>query len=97
MELTSKQRAHLRSLAQTLETTGQFGKGEVTEQQVEMVNQQLLKRELVKFSVLESSNYSAKELMVLLAEKTGATPVASIGRRFVLYKRHPKEPVIKLG
>lgn len=96
MELNSKQRAKLRSLAQSLETIGQFGKGDLTEQQIKMVEQQLAKRELIKLSVLETSPYTAREMCEILAEKTGATAVSSIGRRFVLYKRNEKDPIISL-
>lgn len=96
MEITSKQRAKLRSMAQLIDSIGQFGKGELTEQQVTMVEQQLLKRELIKLSVLETSPYTARELAELLAEKTGAIAVGAIGRKFILYKRNEKEPVISL-
>lgn len=96
MELTSKQRAKLRGLAQSLDTIGQFGKGELTEQQVVMVQQQLLKRELIKLSVLETSPYTARELAEIIAAKTDSVVVGTIGRRLVLYKRNEKDPVISL-
>ena len=96
MEITSKQRARLRGLAQNIEAIAQFGKNELSDEQVTMVDQMLAKRELIKCSVLESSPYTAKELANLLAEKTGAVAVDSIGRKFVLYRRNEKEPVISL-
>lgn len=94
MELTSKQRAHLRSLAQSVETIAQFGKNELSDEQVTMVNQMLEKRELIKCGILESSSYTADELARLLARKTGSVVVATIGRKFVLYRRNKKDPVI---
>lgn len=96
MVITSKQRAKLRGMAQTIETIAQFGKSELSEEQITMVEQMLTKRELIKCSVLESSPYTARELANLLAEKTGAVAVDSIGRKFVLYRRNNKEPVITL-
>lgn len=96
MELTSKQRARLRSLAQAEETIAQFGKDELSEPQVKMIKDSLTKRELIKCSVLESSPYEAAELMNILAEKTNSTPITAIGRKFVLYKRNNKKPIITL-
>lgn len=97
MAITTKQRARLKSLASGLETTGQFGKGELSEEQVRMVDGQLSKRELVKLQVLETSPYTARECAALVAERTGAEVVQAIGNRFVLYRRNDKKPVIDLG
>ncbi len=96
MALTSKQRAKLRSLAQNLDAIAQFGKNEVTDEQIEMVDRMLTARELIKCTVLESSPYTAREACEILAEKTGAEPVQAIGRRFVLYRRNNEKPVIEL-
>jgi len=96
MEITSKQRAKLRGMAQSIEAIAQFGKCELSDEQVTMVEQMLTKRELIKCSVLESSPYTARELANILAEKTGAVAVDAIGRKFVLYRRNDKDPVISL-
>ena len=96
MEITSKQRAKRRGMAQNIEAIAQFGKYELSEEQIVMVEQMLTKRELIKCSVLESSPYTARELANILAEKTGAVAVDAIGRKFVLYRRNEKDPVIKL-
>ena len=96
MEITTKQRAKLRGMAQTLEVTAQFGKNELSQQQLDMVDQLLTKRELIKCSVLEASPYTARELCEIIAEKTNAVPVASIGKKFVLYRKNKKEPKISL-
>ena len=96
MALTSKQRAKLRSLAQNLDAIAQFGKNELTDEQIEMVDRMLTARELIKCTVLESSPYTAREACNLLAEKTGAEPVQAIGRRFVLYRRNNEKPVIEI-
>jgi len=96
MPLTSKQRAKLRSLAQTMETIAQFGKNEITPEQIEMIDRMLAKRELIKCTVLETSPYTAREACALLAGRTGAEPVQAIGRKFVLYRRNEESPVIPL-
>ena len=96
MELTSKQRAKLRSLAQNIEVTASFGKDELTDEQIIMIDQLLTKRELIKATVLETSPYEASELLAILAEKCDAVPVTAIGRKIVLYRRNQKEPKIIL-
>ena len=96
MTITSKQRARLRSIAQTTETIAQFGKGELSPEQVTMVDQALTKRELIKCRVLETSPYTPKELCQMLSERTGAIPVSVIGSKFVLYRRNSEKPVIEL-
>ena len=96
MEITSKQRAKLRGMAQNIETIAQFGKNELSPEQITMVEQMLTKRELIKCSVLENSPYTARELANILAEETGAVAVDAIGRKFVLYRRNEKDPVISL-
>ena len=97
MEITSKQRAKLRGMAQNIDAIAQFGKNELSDEQIVMVDQMLTKRELIKCSVLENSPYTARELAGLLAEKTNAIAVDAIGRKFVLYRRNEKDPVITLA
>ncbi len=94
--LTSKQRAQLRGMANQLESILTVGKGGIGEQLVKQAADALLKRELIKGNVLETCEYSAREAVEILAEQTGAEAVCAIGNRFVLYKPHPKKPVIQL-
>ena len=96
MALTSKQRAKLNGLAQTIEPIAQFGKNEISDEQITMVDQMLEKRELIKCTVLETSPYFAGEAAQILAEATGAEVVQTIGRKFVLYRRRKKDPTITL-
>ena len=94
--LTSKQRAQLRGMANQLESILTVGKGGMSEQLTKQAADALLKRELIKGHVLETCEFSAREAAELLAGETGAEVVCSIGNRFVLYKAHPKKPVIQL-
>lgn len=94
--LTSKQRAALRSMANTLETIAIVGKDGITENLIAQVNDQLRARELIKGKVLENSLLSAKEAVNALAEACRAEAVQAIGSKFVLYKRNEKEPKIEL-
>ena len=93
--LTSKQRAHLRSLAAGADTIVQIGKGGITDNVTAQVKSALLARELVKGRVLENSMLTAREACDALSEACGAEQVQVIGSKFVLYKRNPKEQKIK--
>ncbi|MDR1116869.1 MAG: YhbY family RNA-binding protein [Oscillospiraceae bacterium] len=93
--LTSKERAELRAIANPIDTIGQIGKGEIDRDIIKLVDDALTARQLVKFRVLENSQYSAREAAVILAEATESDPVQVIGSRFVLYRPDPKNPLIK--
>ena len=94
--LTSKQRAQLRGMASTMESILTVGKGGMSEQLTKQAADALNKRELIKGNVLETCEFSAREAAEMLANETGAEVVCAIGNRFVLYKKHPKKPVIQL-
>lgn len=93
--LTSKQRATLRGIASTYETIFQVGKGGISDTLVQQVSDALRKRELIKIHVLDNCPLSAREVVEELSEKTESDVVQVIGSRLVLFKRNPKEPVIK--
>ena len=84
--LTSKERAALRSQANTLETTLMVGKSGVTEAVIEEANNQLDARELVKGKVLEGAMMTPREVSDAICEETGAEGVAVIGTKFVIYR-----------
>lgn len=94
--LTSKQRAYLRGLANSIETILMIGKGEITDNIVKQADDALKARELIKGKVLENSGYSSREAAELIAEKCGAEVVQVIGSKFVLYKKNEDEPKIVL-
>ncbi len=94
--ITSKQRAYLRGLANSIDSIFQIGKGGIPDTLTAQVQDALRARELIKLKVLDNSLYSAKEAAAELAEKTGADVVQVIGSKLVLYKPNPKEPVIVL-
>lgn len=94
--LNSKQRAYLRGIASTYETIFQVGKGGISENLIQQINDALHKRELIKLRVLDNSMLSAREAAEDIADKTHADVVQVIGSRFVLFKRNPQDPVIDL-
>lgn len=94
--LTSKQRAVLRGMANSMDMIFQVGKGGISDTLVAQTDDALRARELIKLRVLENSGYTAREAAEQLAEQTGSDVVQVIGSRFVLYRRNPKKPVIDL-
>ena len=84
--LSSKQRAFLRSLSNSLDPVFQVGKGGITEEMCLQISNCLEARELIKLRVLENSGYTAKEAANEIAENVGADVVSVVGMRFVLYR-----------
>ncbi|MBR6709321.1 MAG: ribosome assembly RNA-binding protein YhbY [Clostridia bacterium] len=93
--LTSKQRAHLRALANPIDTIMQIGKGGITENLVATISDALEARELIKLRVLENSEETPRSAAEALAEAVGAEVVSVIGTRFVLYRASKKNPRIE--
>lgn len=88
MELTSKQRAQLRGLANSLDTILHVGKDGISDNLVKQANDALEARELIKGRVLENSMLTAREACDQLAKLTRSESVQVIGSKFVLYRRH---------
>ncbi len=89
--MTGKERAEWRKQANTLPAIFQIGKDNLSDALIEGVDAALKKRELIKLSVLETSDLSAREAAGLLAEKLQAEVIQCIGRKFVLYREKPDE------
>ena len=94
--LTSKQRAYLRSLANPIDTIVMVGKSGMSPELVKQADDALTARELIKGRALETAPFSAREAAEELAKETNSEVVQVIGTRFVLYRRHPKDPKIVL-
>ena len=94
--LTSKQRAQLRALANSIDTIFQIGKTGVGDQIKKQVEDALEARALIKLRVLETSPQTAREAADEIAEAVGADVVQVIGSRFVLYKESKENKRIVL-
>ncbi len=94
--ITPKQRAELKSIAVNIKPAFQVGKGGVNDAQITQIEDYLRVHEIVKIKVLDNSLYSAKEAAAEISESVKAEVVQVIGSNCVLYKRNPKEPVIRL-
>lgn len=93
MELTSKQRATLRSKASIIEPIFQIGKGSLSDNQIKGIEEAIEKRELIKITVLRSCEDEAKYLAEDIASEIGATVVCTIGGKIVLYRRSKSDKV----
>ena len=93
MNMTSKQRAFLRSMASKEEPIFQIGKGSLSENQIIGIDEALEKRELIKISVLRSCEDEAKYLAEEIADRINATVVCTIGGKIVLYRRSKSDKV----
>lgn len=94
--MTSKQRAYLRGLANTVDAIVHVGKGGVSDAMIKQADDALTARELIKGKALETAPTSARESAEQLAAAVGAEVVQVIGRVFVLYRRNPEKPIIEL-
>ena len=97
MDLTSKQRAQLRGLANSIDTILHVGKDGIGENLVKQADDALEARELIKGKVLENSLLSRREAAEELAQKTRSDVVQVIGTKFVLYRpTHKKDKKDKI-
>lgn len=94
--LNSKQRARLRSIAQSYDPIFYIGKQGISDEIVNQLENAINARELIKLGVQDACEYTAREAADIIAPKLGADVVAVIGRKFVLWRRSrdPKKRVI---
>ncbi len=84
--ITSKQRAKLKSLASTLSPITQIGKSGITDNLLKTLSDSLDAHELIKVHILETADDDARNLAENVAELLDAVPVAVIGRKAIFYR-----------
>ena len=89
--LTSKQRAHLRSLANDMETILQVGKEGIGPTLIKQVDDALTAREMIKIRVLNNQEQSSRQIADQLSQQVDCDVVQVIGTRIVLYRRNPQK------
>ena len=93
MELTSKQRAQLRGMANTIDTIIYVGKEGIGDNLIKQTADALEARELIKGKVLDNNiEYDARLAAEELAKATRAEVVQVIGTKFVLYRETHSKP-----
>ena len=96
MDLTEKQRRHLKGLAHPLKPVILMGNAGLTEAVVAETRRALGDHELIKVRLPGLDRTERDAALRLLAEQTGSTMVTRIGHIAVLYLPHPKLPRIIL-
>lgn len=94
--INSKQRAQLRSLANSIDAIFQIGKSGISENQIQQLKDALEARELIKISVLETAPANAKILGEEIAKLTNSLLVQTVGNKITLYKRREKNSKINI-
>jgi RNA-binding protein len=92
--LTSRQRSHLKGLAQQLEPSVRVGDAGITDAVLRALDEALRHHELVKVRMRQPED--KKAMAARLAEASGATLLGLVGHTVVLYRANPDEPVIEL-
>lgn len=95
-ELTGKQRSHLRGLGHKLDPLVQLGKNGLTPGALRAVDDALGHHELVKVKLLTECPEDRDDVAARLGADLQAHVAQTVGRTVLLYRRHPKKPVIKL-
>ena len=96
IELTGKQRRHLRALGHHLTAVVQVGHEGVTDAVVKQTEAQLEAHELIKVKVSENAPEGRKDAAAQLAERTKSHLAQVLGRTALLYRRRKKDPAIVL-
>ena len=94
--MTTKQRAALRSMANTLEPVLHIGKEGINDNLCKQAWDVLEARELIKVAVLKNAPFFAREACQELCERVHAEPVQVIGNKFVIYRQARKDSKIIL-
>ena len=94
--MTSKQRAALRAMANTMQPILHIGKDGINDNMVKQAWDALEARELIKVTVLETAPMNAREACQELCERVHCEPVQVIGSRFVVYRKARKDSKIDL-
>ncbi len=94
--MTSKQRAYLRGVANTIEPIFQVGKGGLTENLINQLSDALEARELIKITVLKNAPDYAKDTAAEIAEATGAEVIQVIGNKITLFRQRKEKSKFEL-
>ena len=88
--MTSKQRAYLRGIANSIDPIFQIGKSGLSDNLIKQLDDALEARELIKITVLETAPEVAKTLAIEIAEKTNSTVIQTIGNKITLFRQKEK-------
>jgi RNA-binding protein len=96
MQLTEKQRRHLKGLAHPLKPVILMGNAGLTAAVIAETDRALADHELIKVRLPGQEREQRDAALALLAERTNSAMVTRIGHVAVLYRQHPELPRIVL-
>ena len=96
MELTEKQRRHLKGLAHHLDPVIRVGNSGVSPSVVAETRRALNDHELIKVRVSGADRSERDSAMALLAGECDSALVGRVGHVAILYRQHPERPRILL-
>ena len=95
--MTTKQRAKLRSMCNTMEPVLHIGKDGITDNLVKQCWDALEARELIKVTVQKGAPFATtREACDALCARVHAEPVQTIGSRFSIYRQARENSKIRL-
>ena len=94
--MTSKQRAYLRGLANSITPIFQIGKNGISENLIKQIDDAIEARELIKISVLDTAPDDVKPLGIEISEATNSIFVQSVGNKITLFRARKKDSRIVL-
>ena len=95
--MTTKQRAKLRSMCNTMEPVLHIGKDGITDNLVKQCWDALEARELIKVTVQRGAPFdTTREACEALCARVHADPVQTIGNRFCIYRQARENSKIRL-
>lgn len=90
MSLSTKNRAYLRSLANTISPSLILGKGEADTKFLEAANNALEAHELIKIKVLPNASKTPDEFLEELCALLKAEPINRLGHILTIYRPNEK-------
>ena len=96
LELTGKQRRHLRALGHSLRPVAQVGKEGLSDGVVAAIARALADHELVKIKLSEAAELDRQTAADELAARTESAVAQILGNTILLYRPDPEEPRIEL-
>ena len=96
MDLTGKQKRHLRALGHSLSPVVMLGREGLSDAVVAKTDAELENHELIKVKCGENCLETIDQVARALTERCKAQVAQVIGRTALLYRRRAKDPVIKL-
>ncbi len=96
IKLTGKQKRFLRAMGSGIDPIVQVGKGGVTDNLIQQVDEALEARELIKLRVLNNAPAEVTGVAAEIATATGAVVAQTIGHIILFYRPSEQHPAIKL-